>query len=343
MGVEYVFVEFDPSKATHFDLGMRKLVHTVELSHFEFAGMTVLGSGSAGAGAQGPQGPPGAQGPQGPPGVQGETGGQGATGPTVWANLKALSILTEGTHIDLIPNWYPETATASLIYNDPVNPESSAVHPLSLEYHNTPQEVTLFSGEGSQSGGVAAGGVYWKTITLRVVLGNDVEGYVTEDTVTIGHVGGGEGGGEGGGGDGTPGRGSGGAPAPAEEAPAEAPAPAPAEEAPAEAPAPAPPVTGPVEGPTVPSAGDPTITSLNISPNPVNRSQQTTVTAVFDARGGYAVLYNVMSEAELNIFSGVPLQVNALSVAGTSFWTLIVTSSADTGLTVSQDFTIVTL
>lgn len=150
MGVEYVFVEFDPAKATHFDLGMRKLVHTVELSHFEFAGMTVLGSGSGTAGAQGPPGPAGpagAQGPPGPagatgaqgdPGVQGEQGArgtqgvQGPTGPTVWANLKALSILTQGTHIDLIPNWYPETATASLIYSDPEDPETNVVHPLSL-------------------------------------------------------------------------------------------------------------------------------------------------------------------------------------------------------------------
>jgi hypothetical protein len=35
MGVEHVYVEYDPAKPTNrFDLGTRRLVHTIELEHF---------------------------------------------------------------------------------------------------------------------------------------------------------------------------------------------------------------------------------------------------------------------------------------------------------------------
>ena len=59
MGVEHVFVEYDPSRTNQFDLGFRKHVHAIELSHFEIAGMTITtgtGSGSGATGAQGPIG-----------------------------------------------------------------------------------------------------------------------------------------------------------------------------------------------------------------------------------------------------------------------------------------------
>jgi hypothetical protein len=36
MGVEHVYVEYDPAKPTNrYDLGTRRLVHTIELEHFK--------------------------------------------------------------------------------------------------------------------------------------------------------------------------------------------------------------------------------------------------------------------------------------------------------------------
>jgi hypothetical protein len=81
MGVEHVFVEYDPAKANHFDLGVRKLVHAVELSHFEFAGMSGLGGGSGSVGPAGPAGPAGPVGPAGATGAAGAAGAQGPVGP----------------------------------------------------------------------------------------------------------------------------------------------------------------------------------------------------------------------------------------------------------------------
>jgi len=42
MGVEHVYVEYDPAKPTNrYDLGTRRLVHTIELEHFRTMSATV--------------------------------------------------------------------------------------------------------------------------------------------------------------------------------------------------------------------------------------------------------------------------------------------------------------
>ena len=42
MGVVHVYVEYDPAKSTNrYDLGMRRLVHTIELEHFRTMAATV--------------------------------------------------------------------------------------------------------------------------------------------------------------------------------------------------------------------------------------------------------------------------------------------------------------
>lgn len=42
MGVEHVYVEYDPAKPTNrYDLGTRRLVHTIELEHFRTMAVTV--------------------------------------------------------------------------------------------------------------------------------------------------------------------------------------------------------------------------------------------------------------------------------------------------------------
>ena len=89
MGVEHVFVEYDPSRTNQFDLGFRKHVHAIELSHFEIAGMTITtGTGSGATGAQGPIGLTGATGAAG---AAGATGAQGPIGLTAFTNHRPLT------------------------------------------------------------------------------------------------------------------------------------------------------------------------------------------------------------------------------------------------------------
>lgn len=55
MGVEHVYVEYDPAKPTNrYDLGTRRLVHTIELEHFRTMAVTVSAPAPAPASAPAP-------------------------------------------------------------------------------------------------------------------------------------------------------------------------------------------------------------------------------------------------------------------------------------------------
>ena len=60
MGIEHVFIEYDPAKPTNrFELGTRKLVRTIELEHFKVESAASSGSGSSGSGSSGSSASPG--------------------------------------------------------------------------------------------------------------------------------------------------------------------------------------------------------------------------------------------------------------------------------------------
>ena len=198
MGVEHVFVEYDPSHTNQFDLGFRKHVYAIELSHFEIAGMT---TGTGAQGPQGPQGPAGAQGATGAtgaagaagapgapgePGEPGSPGGRGAdgadgaagpagpAGPFIWADLKASQGIVHTESATVIPNWQaPQGHSATLSYLD----THGVTRTLWITLVGQPFDVpNLFN--------TANHNEQFKNITLRVQHGSN---YV-EDTVGILYV-----------------------------------------------------------------------------------------------------------------------------------------------------------
>ena len=184
MGVEHVFVEYDPSRTNQFDLGFRKHVHAIELSHFEIAGMTITtgtGSGSGATGAQGPigltgatgaAGAAGAEGHVGHPGVEGPVGPAGPAGPIIFANLVARKPTVNTSEAQVVPTWDgPPNALVNLRFTDPAYVQT--VQSLSSANLGNPVILDLFDPQfGEQH----------KLVTLRVILPN---GQYVEDTVNV--------------------------------------------------------------------------------------------------------------------------------------------------------------